>query len=206
MVIPASQGTAVKLAARGGFEPPITGSKPVAVTAWLPGCVLLVLSGEVRVRDLSNHIFLNGLVLHDSICRHRGIGVRTMTIFLGSYEGTHFLPIPTSPVRTNNAIRFSRNAVLSLFRVDGTAFACHAESGKRTADIRLSLREEFLCACTTSWTRAPLRIHPSKQRLFTFQSGGRGRIRTYGCFHIGGFQDRCISPLCHPSLGGNAET
>lgn len=25
----------------------------------------------------------------------------------------------------------------------------------------------FLCACTTSWTRAPLRIHPSKQRLFT---------------------------------------
>ena len=63
------------LAAGGGFEPPITGSKPVAVTAWLPGCV-------------------------------------------------------------------------SLFRANGSAFACHAESGKRTADIRLSLREGFLCACT----------------------------------------------------------
>lgn len=129
MVIPASQGTAVNLAAGGGFEPPITGSKPVAVTAWLPGCV-------------------------------------------------------------------------SLFRADGAAFACHAESGKRTADIRLSLREEFLCACTTRWTRAPLRIHPSKQRLFTFQSGGRGGIRTHGCFHIGGFQDRCLHPLGNPSMSG----
>ena len=118
----------MNLAAGDGIEPPITGSKPVAVTAWLPGCV-------------------------------------------------------------------------SLFRVDGTAFACHAESGKRTADIRLSLREEFLCACTTSWTRAPLRIHPSKQRLFTFQSGGRGGIRTHGCFHIGGFQDRCLHPLGNPSFG-----
>lgn len=47
---------------------------------------------------------------------------------------------PTSSVRTNNAIRFSKNAMLSLFRADGTAFACHAESGKRTADIRLSTR------------------------------------------------------------------
>lgn len=117
----------LNVAAGGGFEPPITGSKPVAVTAWLPGCV-------------------------------------------------------------------------SLFRADGAAFACHAESGKRTADIRLSLREEFLCACTTSWTRAPLRIHPSKQRLFTFQSGGRGGIRTHGCFHIGGFQDRCLHPLGNPSF------
>ena len=58
----------------------------------------------------------------------------------------------------------------------------------------------FLCACTTSWTRAPLRIHPSKQRLFTFQSGGRGGIRTHGCFHIGGFQDRCLHPLGNPSM------
>lgn len=130
MFIPASQGTAiVELGSRGRDRMPITGSKPVAVTAWLPGCV-------------------------------------------------------------------------SLFRVDGTAFACHAESGKRTADIRLSLREEFLCACTTSWTRAPLRIHPSKQRLFTFQSGGRDGIRTHGCFHIGGFQDRCLSPLGYPSMSG----
>ena len=129
MFIPASQGTAINVAAGDGIEPPITGSKPVAVTAWLPGCV-------------------------------------------------------------------------SLFRADGAAFACHAESGKRTADIRLSLREEFLCACTTRWTRAPLRIHPSKQRLFTFQSGGRGGIRTHGCFHIGGFQDRCLSPLGYPSMSG----
>lgn len=91
---------------------------------------------------------------------------------------------------------------VSLFRADGAAFACHAESGKRTADIRLSLREEFLCACTTSWTRAPLRIHPSKQRLFTFQSGGRGGIRTHVCFHIGGFQDRCLHPLGNPSMSG----
>ena len=59
----------------------------------------------------------------------------------------------------------------------------------------------FLCACTTSWTRAPLRIHPSKQRLFTFQPGGRGGIRTHGCFHIGGFQDRCLHPLGNPSFG-----
>lgn len=44
------------------------------------------------------------------------------------------------------------------------------------------------------------------QTLFVFQSGGRGRIRTHGCFHIGGFQGRCIRPLCHPSFGGNAET
>lgn len=125
MVIPASQGTTLNLAAGGGIEPPITGSKPVAVTAWLPGCV-------------------------------------------------------------------------SLFRADGAAFACHAESGKRTADIRLSLREVGVCAGILF--RAPLRIHPSKQRLFTFQSGGRGGIRTHGCFHIGGFQDRCLSPLGNPSF------
>ena len=126
----------MNVAAGDGIEPSITGSKPVAVTAWLPGCVSLVRA-----------------------------------------EGG-----PGS-------------------RADGAAFACHAESGKRTADIRLSLREGFLCACTTSWTRAPLRIHPSKQRLFTFQSGGRDGIRTHGCFHIGGFQDRCLSPLGYPSFG-----
>lgn len=45
MVIPASQGTAVNLAAGGGFEPPITGSKPVAVTAWLPDCVCGFIAG-----------------------------------------------------------------------------------------------------------------------------------------------------------------
>lgn len=70
----------MNVAAGDGIEPSITGSKPVAVTAWLPGCV-------------------------------------------------------------------------SLFRADGAAFACHAESGKRTADIRLSLREEFFYA------RAPLAGH-----------------------------------------------
>jgi hypothetical protein len=32
--------------------------------------------------------------------------------------------------------------------------------------------------------------------------GGRGGIRTHGCFHIGGFQDRCNRPLCHPSAIG----
>ena len=69
----------MNLAAGDGIEPPITGSKPVAVTAWLPSCV-------------------------------------------------------------------------SLFRADGAAFACHAESGKRTADIRLSLREVF-------YARAPLAGH-----------------------------------------------
>lgn len=36
------------------------------------------------------------------------------------------------------------------------------------------------------------------QTLFTFQSGGRGGIRTHGCFHIGGFHRR-NRPLCHPS-------
>lgn len=30
-------------------------------------------------------------------------------------------------------------------------------------------------------------------------NGGRGGIRTHGCLHIGGFQDRCNRPLCHPS-------
>ena len=30
-------------------------------------------------------------------------------------------------------------------------------------------------------------------------TGGRGGIRTHGCLHIAGFQDRCIRPLCHPS-------
>lgn len=93
---------------------------------------------------------------------------------------------------------------MSLFRADGTAFACHAESGKRTADIRLSLREVGVCAGILC--RAPLRLHPSKQRLFTFQSGVRGRIRTYGCFYIGGFQDRCIRPLCHPSRSVTSES
>lgn len=53
MVIPASQGTAINVAAGGGFEPPITGSKPVAVTAWLPGYVLLVLSDEACTRGMS---------------------------------------------------------------------------------------------------------------------------------------------------------
>lgn len=61
----------------------------------------------------------------------------------------------------------------------------------------------FFMRVHTRWTRAPLRIHPSKQRLFTFQSGGRDGIRTHGCFHIGGFQDRCLSPLGYPSFGGN---
>ena len=32
-----------------------------------------------------------------------------------------------------------------------------------------------------------------------FGPGGRGGIRTHGCLHIAGFQDRCIRPLCHPS-------
>lgn len=43
------------------------------------------------------------------------------------------------------------------------------------------------------------------QTLFVFQSGGRGRIRTHGYFHIGGFQDRCIRPLCHPSRSVTSE-
>ena len=66
-----------------------------------------------------------------------------------------------------------------------------------------SLREVGVCAGFLR--RAPLRLHPSKQRLFTFQSGGRGRIRTHGCFHIGCFQDRCIRPLCHPSRSVTSE-
>ncbi len=34
------------------------------------------------------------------------------------------------------------------------------------------------------------------------KTGGRGGIRTHGCLHIAGFQDRCIRPLCHPSGKG----
>ena len=34
------------------------------------------------------------------------------------------------------------------------------------------------------------------------ETGGRGGIRTHGCLHIAGFQDRCIRPLCHPSGKG----
>ena len=30
-------------------------------------------------------------------------------------------------------------------------------------------------------------------------SGGGGEIRTLGWFPIGGFQDRCLQPLGHPS-------
>ena len=32
-----------------------------------------------------------------------------------------------------------------------------------------------------------------------YQIGGESGIRTHGCFHIAGFQDRCFRPLSHLS-------
>lgn len=31
-------------------------------------------------------------------------------------------------------------------------------------------------------------------------NGGRGEIRTHGAVTLGGFQDRCLKPLGHPSV------
>ena len=35
---------------------------------------------------------------------------------------------------------------------------------------------------------------------FPIKSGGESGIRTHGCFHIAGFQDRCFQPLSHLSV------
>ena len=35
-------------------------------------------------------------------------------------------------------------------------------------------------------------------------SGGESGIRTHGCFHIAGFQDRCFQPLSHLSVRAKA--
>lgn len=37
-------------------------------------------------------------------------------------------------------------------------------------------------------------------------NGGRRGIRTPGGFHLDGFQDRCIRPLCHPSARDNSDS
>ena len=60
------------------------------------------------------------------------------------------------------------------------------------------------------WTLAPLLTAYSLSRgapsatwvlphIYLF-SGGESGIRTHGCFHIAGFQDRCFRPLSHLSV------
>ena len=36
------------------------------------------------------------------------------------------------------------------------------------------------------------------------KTGGESGIRTHGCFHIAGFQDRCFQPLSHLSVRAKA--
>ena len=55
-----------------------------------------------------------------------------------------------------------------------------------------------------------VRLHRRKFRLYHpylfftlrtyFYFGGESGIRTHGCFHIAGFQDRCLQPLGHLSV------
>ena len=40
----------------------------------------------------------------------------------------------------------------------------------------------------------------SRTSYEVLSSGGEGGIRTHGCFHIAGFQDRCFRPLSHLSV------
>ena len=47
-----------------------------------------------------------------------------------------------------------------------------------------------------------IRLQPDGENAFARASGGWGGIRTHGCLHIGGFQDRRNRPLCHPSVAG----
>ena len=41
-------------------------------------------------------------------------------------------------------------------------------------------------------------LHSRKRK--NIKSGGESGIRTHGCFHIAGFQDRCFRPLSHLSV------
>ena len=62
----------------------------------------------------------------------------------------------------------------------------------------------------SGWPDLNLRPHAPKTRALPDCAtprcysifGGRGGIRTHGRHHTAGdFQDRCIQPLCHPSVG-----
>ena len=80
-----------------------------------------------------------------------------------------------------------------LFHMTGVSFLQRHQIFKTQAD-----RCCFLSDTTgQSWRRQlkwSWKWHTSGK-----MPGGRGGIRTHGCFHIAGFQDRCIRPLCHPS-------
>ena len=46
-----------------------------------------------------------------------------------------------------------------------------------------------------------IRPQPDRENAFAGASGGWGGIRTHGELPHGGFQDRCLKPLGHPSVG-----
>ena len=39
-----------------------------------------------------------------------------------------------------------------------------------------------------------------RRSMVFYEIGGESGIRTHGCFHIAGFQDRCFQPLSHLSM------
>ena len=78
-------------------------------------------------------------------------------------------------------------------------FSCFSWRGRED----LNLRDAFYTSYSLS-RGAPSASWVLPQVDGVFSIGGESGIRTHGCFHIAGFQDRCFQPLSHLSVRAKA--